>query len=332
MPAEEAAFSGDDPFAMPGPRADHRRLTDPAAWRKAEASHAADLARAAGALSALDQACRHVPGSGAGERLALIEIEAMLWAAGARIPRERIGQHLRAAGGVSGDPAALAEARWAMRRLSDRPGPLPDLRGFLGLHRVDVPALADTLLLRPVGAEFDLAAEAFGEGMAELADSHPITRAAYCFALWPVAGLSHAEALVEPAVAAARIAGSENRSLGFAPLAPGRDVWRQGASIADRLSRWIAATRSGAQTAMLELDRITVWAAAARAATSGINGTSPSKLIEALTARPILTTQDAACLAGISRASAERMLGRMQSMNVVREITGQGRFRLWTAR
>ncbi len=319
----------DDASDGPFPTVDRRLLIDPYKWQKAESTLAPQLARAASALAGLDERCRTL-GPGAVERLALIEVEAMLWSQGARIKREHIATYLNGAGGAQDVRADLAQAAWAHRRLLSRPGPLPALRGFLGLHDIGGSDLTEAFSPRPKGAEFDLAEALFTDGMAAIADCHPLTQAGYGLALWRLAGLSAPDDLVEPATAAARIAAQESRTLGFAPLAPGRGAWQLGAD-PTRLGDWLAAIRSGAQTASLELTRLDTWATAARSATATIKGSTPAKLIDALTARPILTTEAAAAITGISRDSAERGLARLQTMSIAREITGGKRFRLWTA-
>ncbi|WP_022705037.1 hypothetical protein [Pseudorhodobacter ferrugineus] len=319
----------DDDFGTPFKAPDQRLLIDPSHWQKAESTLAPQLARAAAALATLDEHCRQL-GPGAGERLALIEVEAMLWAQGTRLRREQIAAYLCGAGGACDARGDLTQSAWAYRRLLARPGPLPAMRAFLGLHDVGLSDLPETLSPRPKGAEFDLAADLFADGMAAMATCHPLTRAGYGLALWRLTGLSAPDDLLEPATAAARIAAQENRSLGFAPLAPGRGAWHLGAQVT-RLAEWLTAIKAGAETATLELNRLNAWSTSARAATSGIKGSTPAKLINALSARPILTTEAAALLTGMSRDSAERGLARLLQMNVIHEITGGKRFRLWTA-
>lgn len=319
----------EDDTDSPFPAADRRLLIDPAEWQKAEREHAPLLARAAVALGVLDQRCAEI-GQGALERLALIEVEAMLWAQGARIRREHIAAYLSGAGSAQDDRPELSQAAWAYRRMLLRPGPLPAMRGFLGLHEVPGSDLTEAISPRPKGAEFDLAAALFADGMVSVSSCHPLTQAGYGLALWRLAGLSDPDDLMEPATAAARIAAQENRLLGFAPLAPGRGAWSLGAKPA-RFGDWLAAIRSGAQTAMMELNRVEAWARTARSATATIKGDTPAKLIAALAARPVLTTEAAATLTGISRDSAERVLAKLHAMGIAREITGAKRFRLWSA-
>lgn len=321
----------EDEPPLPIPRRAVRSLADPAEWLAAEARLAADLARAAADLARLDAV---VEGSGEGmvTRLALIEAEAMILAEGGRVRREQIGRDMMGRGGVPGLAADLGRARWALRRLSARPGAPEGLRGFLGLHETEAPAaLPESARTRPAGPEFDAAEAEFRAGMDEMAGAHPLTRAAYAFRLWQLAGLSAPGSVAEPAVAAARIAAQENRLLGFAPMAAARAVWTSGGEADERLSRWLGATGNGAMSALMSVRRVDDWAKATSAVVSGWKGGTPLRMVEALRARPLLDTEDAAVLAGISRDSAERLLARMQSHGMIRELTGQGRFRLWSA-
>ncbi|MDN3713783.1 helix-turn-helix domain-containing protein [Paracoccus cavernae] len=62
-----------------------------------------------------------------------------------------------------------------------------------------------------------------------------------------------------------------------------------------------------------------------------MKGETPARMIEAALLRPLVGTEDIERALGISRDSAERGLARLQEMGILREITGRGRFRLWTA-
>ncbi|HEY0275485.1 MAG TPA: hypothetical protein VGC31_05380, partial [Paenirhodobacter sp.] len=205
-------------------RAERRVLVDPGAWRLAEAAQAAELARAAAELARLDMMTEHL-GEGAVIRLALIETEAMAWAEGTRLRREEIGRDLMARATDPRLHTDLARARWALRRLEQRPGPLPGLRDFLGLHEADpeaAPALPGDLRQRLTGTDFSGAAAEFGIGLADLEGAHPLTRAAFAYRLWPLCNLSASGVVTEPATAAGRLSASENRVLGFAPCAAAR--------------------------------------------------------------------------------------------------------------
>lgn len=105
-----------------------------AAWGQAEAGLAARLARVAGRLGALDERLRRGP-AGWRHRLALIEAAELSWSAGDRIAADRLALWLALRlSGAQQDPAALARAGWAVRRLTGGPGPEAGLARFLGRH------------------------------------------------------------------------------------------------------------------------------------------------------------------------------------------------------
>lgn len=321
----------DDHWFLPGPidadippprRADGRRLVDPAQWLSAQAGLAVPLARATQALGALEATVAGDPGMI--RRLALAEVEAMLWAAGTPLPREEIGRDLMAARAGS-DPRILALARWALRRLEGQSDP-SQLREFLGLHRVGTAAEAG----RQTGAAFDAAAAEFLLLLDERL--HPLVRAALAMAAWPLAGLSRDEDLAEAASFAARVAAADLDRLPFAPLGvAGRRVWRDSGPVPDRLACWLAAFHAGANHARAEAMRLDAWAARAREATAFIKGDTPARVIAALRSAPLMTTEMVEQDIGASRNTAERMLARLLDMGLIREITGTRRFRLWAA-
>ena len=300
------------------------RLDDAQDWRAAQAGLAVKLARAAQALGALEATLDG--DAGMIRRLALAEVEAMLWAEGTPLAREEIGRDLMAAR-AGADRQVLAKARWALRRLEGQADPR-QLRGFLGLHRVDDAAAAG----RATGAAFDAAAR---ELLARLDDGglHPLTRAAMAVALWPLAGLSGPEDIAEAASFAARIAATDLTAMPFAPMGQaGRRVWRsQGGSVADRLDRWLDAAAAGAGHARAEALRLDGWAARAHAEVAHMKGEAPARVIAALRATPLMTTEMVEQQIGASRDTAERVLARLQGMGLIREMTGTRRFRLWSA-
>jgi hypothetical protein len=187
----------------PGPRAEQCETAVLDDWRKAEASHAARLARVAGRLGALDDRLRRGP-DGWRHRLALIEAADLSWFVGDRIGPDRlvlwIALHLS---GVQDDTAALARVGWAVRRLTGGPGPELDLSAFL--DRRDPENLADEAepFADRAGGWLDL--------MAQAADLHPVTRACMGFHLWALAGLGRHGDRMEAAVTAARIGASEGK-------------------------------------------------------------------------------------------------------------------------
>ncbi|MFC3169197.1 hypothetical protein [Paracoccus fontiphilus] len=311
---------------------DHPSLPRPADWLAAQSGLAVELAGAAlaaGRLEArllvMDDKAR----AGATRRLALIEIEEMLRAQGTPLSREEIGLDAMSARAGT-DLAAMAQARWALRRLEGQSDPAR-LRDFLALHRNPDRAEA-TWSERPVGDAFDAAATDFLDAMAGLSGLHPLGRAPAARMLWRLADLSPDGAAIEGAVWTAREMARATPGLAFLPLGRhGRAIWADGGPPTQRLSRHLSAVTQGTGDACRLLDRIADWSEAARQATTSIKGQNPARIVAALAAHPVLHTAQVEELAGISRDTAERLLSRMRRMGLVREITGARRFRLWVA-
>ena len=264
-----------------------------AEWTTAEARHAARLARAAARLGALDERLRRGP-PGWRHRLALIEAEALSWQAGDRVGAERLAlwMGLRLAG-VQDDPAALARAGWAVRRLSGGPGPEADLMAFLerreGGEGGDRANAEDDLA--PWGRAGSDAFEAWqskmggraGGTLKDASAPHPITRAAMGFHLWPFPGTAGGR--IEAAVVAARIAAEAGAGRGdrqgavFAPLAMGgAEALRARGTAEARLPGWLAGLEAGCLGAMRHLDDIEAWSARAATEMASLSGCTPPTL------------------------------------------------------
>lgn len=306
----------------PGPRAEPRETTVLDDWRKAEAGHAARLARVAGRLGALDDRLRRGP-EGWRHRLALIEAVDLSWYVGDRIGTDRLALWISLRlSGVQDDTAALARVGWAVRRLTGGPGPEVDLSAFL--DRRDPENL---------GAEAEPFADRAGGWLGLIArstDFHPITRSCLGFHLWSLAGLGHHGDQMEAAVTAARIAGSEGKGAAFAPLAMGgAGGLRAGGPPADRLARWLDGMETACLTAMRHLDDIEEWSARAEAEMSVLSGKTPPALRAVLTEWPLISAPMAEAMTNASRAAVQRNLAWMEARGLIREVTGQGRFRMW---
>lgn len=309
---------------QPGPRAQARETAVLDDWRKAEADHAARLARVAGRLGALDERLKRGP-EGWRQRLALIEAADLSWFAGDRIGPDRLALWISLRlSGVQDDTAALARVGWAVRRLTGGPGPAVDLSAFL--DRRDPENLADETepFADRAGGWLDL--------MAQAADLHPITRACMGFHLWSLVGIGQHGDRLEAAVTAARIAASEGKGVVFAPLAMGGGAGlRASGPPAGRLARWLDGMESACLTAMRHLDVIEAWSARAEAEMTQLSGKTPRALRAVLTEWPLVSAPMAEALTGASRAAVQRNLVWMEAQGLIREVTGQGRYRMWRA-
>jgi hypothetical protein len=315
-------MEGEPDNLPPGPRAEPCETEVLEDWRKAEAGHAARLARAAGRIGALDDRLRRGP-EGWRHRLALIEAADLSWLNGDRIGPDRLALWISMRlSGVQDDTAALARVGWAVRRLTGGPGPEVDLSAFL--DRRDPENLDDE-------------AEPFADRaggwlvlMAQAAELHPITRACLGFRLWSLAGLGQQGDRMEAAVTAARIAASEGKGAVFAPLTMGgAGGLRVGGPPAERLARWLDGMETACLTAMRHLDDIEAWSVRAEAEMTSLSGKTPRALRAVLTEWPLVSAPMAEALTGASRAAVQRNLAWMEARGLIREVTGQGRYRMW---
>lgn len=323
------------PGSQEGRSIDHTQpLADPTPWFAAQVAQGrglADAARDLGRLEATIAALSPAEAAGARERLALIEVEAMLRAQGLMLAQGEIGREVMEAG-TRADPEAVRLARWAIRRL-DGQGALADLPAFLGLHRrasaddAPVPGLD----LRPRGDDFDAAAAEFLQAADGFAALHPLARGPAILALWRMAGLSPPGHVVEPAIWSARHMAIGAEGVRFVPMGRhGRRVWTGYGPPADRLAAHLAALSAGAQEGRALVGRIRDWSAQARSATAPIKGDNAARVIAVLAARPLVSAMEVEARAGVSRPTAERMLKRLTDLGLIREVTGHRRFRLWT--
>lgn len=320
---------------------DRTPLFTPKDWLKAEAGLGRELARAAAAFAALDERLRGSP-KGLGQRLALQEITGMIWVMGARIPVERIALYevLRLSS-TGDDVRELSAASWGLRRLASgqraavgfTAGSPEDLRVFLGRRSIGEDGFDDHGA-HPVGESFDALAGDWLDVQAYIIEAHALTRAAAAFFSWRAFGLSGSGEVLEPAVVAARVGAEEGRGgLSFLPLATvDFGVYLSGGTTAEKLARWYRAAENACLRALLQLDRLEDWQARAGEVVSDLSGKTPPKLIEALSAAPVLSADMAADLTRVSKAASLRNLMLFENRDLIREVTGQGRYRFWAAK
>jgi HTH DNA binding domain len=84
-------------------------------------------------------------------------------------------------------------------------------------------------------------------------------------------------------------------------------------------------------TAMRHLDAIESWMAHSVTVMSPLSGRTPRALREILMEWPLISAPMVEVLVGSSRAAAQRNLAWMEENGLIREVTGQSRFRMWCA-
>jgi len=268
---------------------------------------------------------------GAGRRLALLEVEAMLWAQGLTLRCDGIGRDLMDAQAGS-DPEAMRLARWAVRRL-DGQGVLADLPAFLGLHcRDDMPegawpGVACAFRDRTSTPPQRRSPGRSGASMVFI----PSPGGQALLALWRMAGLSRRTTRSSLPSGRPEHGGGRRGAALRAPRparAAGLDrPWSFGGSAGGPSGCRASWGLGGAQPDPADQGLGTQ----ARAATAGVKGANAARVNGVLAARPLISTMEVETLAGISRPTAARMLTRLSHLGLIREVTGRRRFRLWVA-
>jgi hypothetical protein len=322
----------DTPWFLPAPNDDlddpassvpfDPPLINPAAWREAQGVLAAELAQVALRMGLLTA---RLGGAGEGlrQRLALQEVADLSWWAGDRIGADRlslwIGLHQGAAGV---ETMALARSAWAMRRLTGGAAPgeggwIEGSAAFLGREKnADVADLAQTM-----------------EGIVGL---HPVVQAAALFQTWRFLGQGPVNDLEAAVMAARHGATMAPAALGaalFLPIAMGgyAALVAQGTP-ERRLAGWLTGVDLSLRAALALCDRVTAWAARAKQALADLQGSTPRRLVGCLARWPMVTAPLAEAETGASRAAVQRNLSMLLERGLIREVTGQGRYRVWAAR
>jgi hypothetical protein len=340
----------DEPdYLPPGPPPEAKESDVVDAWRAAEAGQAAQLARVAARLGILDERLRRGP-AGWRQRLALIEAADLSWLTQDRIGLDRLSLYLALrVSTVADDAQALYRIGWTVRRLTGGPAPLArrsgggDLETFL--DRRDRPGQGERFedAKAPLGVVEMAGREAFDDRAAgwlamidQAADLHPMTRACMGFHLWHVAELSPVDDPLEAAVTAARVAITDLAPSGsapgaiFAPIAMGGGGgFRAIGDPPARLARWLSAMESATFAALRRLEEIEAWAAAAERTMAPLSGKTPPMLRHLFTSWPLVSVQMAEKLTGAHRATVQRNIDWMEERGLIREVTGQGRYRMW---
>jgi hypothetical protein len=290
----------------PWPQAERRALVQVGDWAAAQAALSGELAGLAVLYGALEERLRAGP-VGWRHRLALREAADLSWAVGDRIPPDRLAlwQALRLSG-VQDDAQGLQRAAWALRRLVSGAG--GGLAAFLG---------------RPEAAQ-DLEGVLVG-----LAPLHPVTRAVALGQVWQLSGDGGAARQIEAAVLAGCLA-ADMVGGGFVPQAAGRQMLPGGRAQA-ALGLWLRGATGATQGALMHLDQLASWQRRAATALADLQGRTPPLLQAVLMEWPMVTTGLAQQLTGASKAAVLRNLDHMQARGLLREVTGQGRYQVWTA-
>ncbi len=307
----------------------HPRVVDASTWREAEMALTGELAELAFDLGRLSERLA-VMGQGAVQRLAHAEASGLSWWTGDRVAAERLALWLSyRIGAVGEDGGGLIRTAWAARRLM---AAAPTRQGDMA----DRIALA---LGEDLATEAGLAAEV-AAALRALDGMQAVTRGCAAFHLWKRLDErpDHLRGL-EGAVLGARLAAGVSAGQGrgrallpFLPLSLTGFAALTAAGPPDRcLAGWAQGAHQAVLSALLLLDRLALWHQRAVAATADLSGRTPLRLLDCLLAHPMVAAPLAEQETGASRAAVQRNLDLLTQRGLVREATGQGRFRVWLA-
>lgn len=323
-PYDEAApedlwFLPEDEDASPIGGGRRGGLFDPVDWLAAQGELSGDLAAVCLAFGRLD-ARLAAAGEGMRLRLALQEVADLGWLSGSHIGLERLSLFMALRIGAGDDGVTLGQYAWGVRRLTGpgqvrvdgSAGWMVGLAAFLGFDGEAVQDLAEAL-----------------DGTGAL---HPVTQAALLFHAWKMAGAERAARDVEGGVMAARHAGILGRGALFLPLAMGGGTALRGqGSVAARLAAFYRGAEQATLAALMLVDRMADWEQRALGILADCSGRTPGELVRVFARWPMVSAPMAEEQTGASRAAVQRNLDLMAARGVIREITGQGRYRIWTA-
>lgn len=302
-----------DDHLPPLPRAERVRLFDLKDWLAAQNRLSGDLAAAALVQGRLTERLARA-GEGARLRLALAEVAELGWWTGARFGVERLALFVALRVGAGEDGQALGQAAWAVRRLTSGAEPgaggwVEGLAAFLGFEGEAVESLAEV--------------------MQDTEALHALTRAALLLHGWRVAGENRAARDMEAAVLAARHGG---QGAPFLPLALTGGVALRGQGHPEaQLAAFYRGAEQASLAALMLLDRVETWHRKAEVALGDLSGRTPRALIGVFARWPMVRAPMAEAQVDASRAAVQRNLDLMAARGLIREITGQGRYRVWTA-
>lgn len=127
--------------------------------------------------------------------------------------------------------------------------------------------------------------------------------------------------------------GLDGEGLGFLPLSlAGTGALAAGGSAERKLAAWIAGAHDAVLAALMALERLRAWQDRVREATADLQGQTPARLAASLASQSMLSVPQLVRDTGASRPAINRNLALFAERGLVREVTGQGRFRIWAAR
>ncbi|CUI95318.1 hypothetical protein [Cognatishimia activa] len=304
----------------------------PKDWSAAERSSYRGLVSAAEALARFGARLEALP-SDVVERIALQSVAAILRSEGVWLKPEQIALFRALRVSSQEETRDLERASWAVRRLiAMRKGsPIEEgLRAFLGRQKV-VERQALPNEDRALGEELDSVGEDWTKQIEAMGQLHPLTRAACGLFLWRRLQITAPDEALEPMVAAALLGADAQAP--FLPVPEGvAPLHMRASNPEEALASFYQTVERGALAALLEVERLLAWRARAKELTDDLSGRTPRSLVETSLRFPVFSAELAARLAKCAPMSARRNLKLFEERGLLKEVTGQRRYRFWSAK
>ena len=171
------------------------------------------------------------------------------------------------------------------------------------------------------------------EAMVGTQTLHPLTRGAFAFHAWRMLGQDGVTTGVEAAALGARVSASQGRGgAHFLPVGFSGLEFHRGSTPAEKLHAWLRSAEHGLFATLMALERLSDWQGRAQVVLADLQGRTPYLLMALFLRLPIVTAPLAELRCRAGRSTVQRNLDQMQARGLIREITGQGRFRAWALR
>lgn len=301
-------------------------------WQNAEQSEYRGLVAAAEALARFGARLEALP-SDVVERIALQSVAAILRSEGVWLKPEHIALFRALRISSQEETRHLERASWAVRRLIAMRNAQPleeGLRAFLGRQAVsELGELPNDD--RALGEELDAVSKDWADQIEGLGSLHALTRAAAGLFLWRRLQISAPDEALEPMVAAALMGAGGQAP--FLPVPEGVSPLHMRASNPqEALRAFYQTVEQGAIAARLEIERLLEWRQRAADVTADLSGRTPRSLIDTALRFPVFSAELVARLANCAPMSARRNLQLFEERGLLKEVTGQKRYRFWSAK
>jgi len=157
-----------------------------------------------------------------------------------------------------------------------------------------------------------------------------VVLSAAAFHGWRSGHISAPGEVIDAAVLASALGGRPSGTAAYLPVLLGqRQHLLARGTAADRLAGWLTACKDGCNRALMELAKVEKWRGRALDNISDLSGKTPPLIVEVMSSSWLASADMLSHKTGASKAAIRRNMAAFETRGLVREITGQGRYRFW---